>query len=52
MGRRTWTWCGRGHVMSTETAMSWELDPMVVESGHIAMSVRDVVDPSQSAAVI
>jgi len=32
-----------GHVMSTETAMSWELDPMVVESGHIAMSVRDVV---------
>ena len=32
-----------GHVMSTETAMSWELDPMVVESGHVAMSVRDVV---------
>ena len=32
-----------GHVMSTETAMSWELDQMVVESGHIAMSVRDVV---------
>jgi len=32
-----------GHVMSTETAMSWELDPMVVQAGHVAMSVRDVV---------
>jgi DNA polymerase III subunit epsilon len=32
-----------GQVMSTETAMSWELDPMIVNSGHVAMSVRDVI---------
>jgi DNA polymerase-3 subunit epsilon len=32
-----------GQAMSTETAMSWELDPMVVHGGHVAMSVRDVI---------
>lgn len=32
-----------GQVMSTETAMSWELDPMIVNGGHVAMSVRDVI---------
>lgn len=32
-----------GGVLSTETAMSWELDPMQVGSGLSPLSVRDVV---------
>ncbi len=33
-----------GHVMSTETVMSWELDPIRVGSGSTPLTVRDVVD--------
>lgn len=32
-----------GHAMSTETVMSWEMDPMAVGSGHSTWSVREVV---------
>lgn len=33
-----------GHNMSTETVMSWELDPMTVGQGHSPLSVRDVMN--------
>ncbi len=33
-----------GQVMSTETVMSWELDPMRIGSETTALTVRDVVD--------
>ena len=32
-----------GHAMSTETVMSWEMDPMQVGAEHSTLSVRDVV---------
>lgn len=32
-----------GHAMSTETVMSWELDPMQVGGDSTALTVRDVV---------
>mgnify|MGYP001316458457 CR=1 FL=1 len=32
-----------GQVMSTETVMSWELDPMHLADGHNPLSVRDVL---------
>ena len=33
-----------GHAMSTETVMSWELDPMTVGGKPAALTVRDVVE--------
>ena len=33
-----------GHNMSTETVMSWELDPMTVGQSHNPLSVRDVMN--------
>jgi len=33
-----------GQAMSTETVMSWELDPMKIGSETIGLTVRDVVD--------
>jgi DNA polymerase-3 subunit epsilon len=33
-----------GEVMSTETAMSWELDPMQVQDNLSSLSVRDVLE--------
>jgi DNA polymerase III subunit epsilon len=33
-----------GHAMSTETVMSWEMEPMRFESQSTPLSVRDVVD--------
>lgn len=32
-----------GHAMSTETVMSWEMDPMQLGAEHSTLSVRDVV---------
>ncbi|MFO1191382.1 MAG: exonuclease domain-containing protein [Rhodoferax sp.] len=34
----------RGQVMSTETVMSWELDPMRIGNDATPLSVRDIVD--------
>jgi DNA polymerase-3 subunit epsilon len=33
-----------GQVMSTETVMTWELDPMVVDGESLPLSVRDVLN--------
>ncbi len=33
-----------GTTMSTETVMSWEMDPMRLGGNHLPLSVRDVVD--------
>ena len=38
-----------GGVLSTETAMSWELDPMQVGSGLSPLSVRDVIKRHEAA---
>ena len=33
-----------GHAMSTETVMSWEIDPMTVGDERLSLTVRDVVE--------
>lgn len=38
-----------GHAMSTETVMSWELDPMTVGGVPAALTVRDVVERHDGA---